>query len=248
MRHFRFVVVVLALAVMVFAAGMSWAGKVSVACAANFTGPMKELAALYEARTGVAVETSFGSTGMLFGQITQGAPFELFFAADTVRPAKLHSQGLCAEPCTYALGRVVLWSSAPELAGADDWLAAVSHPAVVKLALAKPETAPYGAAARDAMVQAGLADATKGLLVYGKNVGQAFQFAFSGSAEAAFVALSQALSGKGSRGRHWPVPEAESIVQNGCLLAGASHEAVGFFEFVLTDEQARDVIARYGYE
>lgn len=224
------------------------ADEVGVACAANFASPMAELKVIYEQRTGSSIVVTFGSTGMLFGQIVQGAPYDLFFAADQARPEKLFRAGNAQSPVTYALGKVVLWSKSPPLKEAVSWQEVVQHAAVKKLGLANPKSAPYGAAAQAAMAGAGLLSGVKSRLVFGKNVGQAFQFAWSEAADASFVALAQALSEKGSQGKHWLIPEAESIVQQACLLNGSGEAAEAFLNFVLHDPEARAITAQYGYE
>lgn len=247
MRILKLLILVAALAATLLTAGgrTARAESVSVACAANFTAPMKRLAAMFEELSGVRVEPTFGSTGLLFGQIVQGAPFHLFFAADVARPATLHDRGLARAPRTYATGEVVLWSALP-LTG-ESWAEAVADPAVVKIGLANPETAPYGAVAVAALEKAGLLEAVRPKLVYGKNVGQAFQFAWSGGAEAAFVALSQARSEQGRTGTLRRVPTAPLVTQDCCLLAGAGEDAARFLAFVLSDPDAREVVREYGY-
>ena len=219
-----------------------------VACAANFTAPMKQLAKLYHEQADVPVDPVFGSTGMLYGQIVEGAPFDVFFAADTKRPALLVDQDLARTPVTYARGKAVFWSARAEVADADGWTAAATADVMQRIGLANPKTAPYGAAAVAAMRAAGVYEALEPKLVYGKNVGQAFQFAETRSADGAFVALSQALSEDGRKGAHWILDGAPLIEQAACVLSGAVPEAEAFLEFVLTDPDARAVIAAYGYE
>ncbi|MBU1610908.1 MAG: molybdate ABC transporter substrate-binding protein, partial [Proteobacteria bacterium] len=141
-----------------------------------------------------------------------------------------------------------LWSTSPALAKASDWQAAVQEASVQKIGLASPKTAPYGAAAMAAMDQTGVLPAVESNLVFGKNVGQAFEYAWSGATDASFVALSQALSEKGVTGRYWLVSEAALITQNACVLSGAGDLALAFFDFVLGDAAAREIINLYGYK
>ena len=229
-------------------AGPAHAAELSIACAANFTAPMKELAALYEQQTGAPVTCAFGSTGMLYGQITNGAPFDLFFAADEHRPALLHAAGLALPPVLYARGRVVLWTRDRTLTSLTGWKAVVTSPVVKRIGLANPKTAPYGEAAREALAAAGLMEAAQPRLAYGKNVGMTFQFAYSGAADIAFVALSQALSAEGSSGTHWPVPEAHPVRQAVCVVAGKDEAGAAAFLAWMRTAPARTIIMRYGYE
>lgn len=227
--------------------GLAFAKPLTVACAANFTAAMKELAAQYEKETGTEVRCTFGSTGMLYGQIENGAPFDLFFAADQKRPALLHKAGLAAEPAPYAKGRSVLWTANTELQG-DSWKDVVASAEVKRIGIANPKTAPYGLAAQDAFTACGLDDAVAPKLVFGKSVGVSFQYAFSEAADASFVALSQAISGKGLSGKYWPMPEAAQVKQDACvLLSGQVQAAESFLEW-MRSEQVAKVLKKYGYE
>ncbi|GAB7024134.1 molybdate ABC transporter substrate-binding protein [Salidesulfovibrio brasiliensis] len=181
---------ILAFIFVLLMAGNARGEEVSVACAANFTAAMKEIAAEYKASTGITVLLTFGSTGMLFGQIQNGAPYDIFFAADEKRPDLLHEQGKAEKPEPYATGRVVLWTSRES--SADNWFTALES--FEYIGAANPRTAPYGAAALDALKAKGALDATRSRLVFGKSVGQAFHFAHTGAAQAAFCARSQAIS------------------------------------------------------
>ncbi|UZP68751.1 molybdate ABC transporter substrate-binding protein [Desulfovibrio mangrovi] len=226
----------------------SAAAELSVACAANFTAPMKELAAMYEKETGTRVLCTFGSTSMLYGQITNGAPYDLFFAADEATPELLHETGI-AQPCElYAKGRVILWSARAELASLSDWRDVVLSENVRKIGLANPKAAPYGRLAEEALRRQGLLERVAEKLVFGKNVSAAFQYAYSQGTDVSFGALSQALSGSGAEGVYWPVPEAEPVRQGACVLSsGHADEARSFLAWFATPS-ARAVIGRYGYE
>ncbi|THB66569.1 MAG: molybdate ABC transporter substrate-binding protein [Desulfovibrio sp.] len=224
---------------------------VNVACAANFTAPMQELVALYSTRNNGEIACTFGSTGMLFGQITNGAPSDLFFAADTRRPSLLYEQGLAEAPITYARGSVVLWSAEDKYFELESWKDVLLHPDFSALALATPETAPYGAAAEVALVHLPEGSLAGVEVVRGTNVSQTFQFAWSGGVDAAFIAASQSLSREADTGKSWPVPEAGEVVQDCCLLTpdgNADASARAFLDFVLHDPAARAVLAKYGYK
>lgn len=238
----------LAFLFMLFSTATAHSAPLKVACAANFTAPMKELAARYETATGKTVHCAFGSTGMLYGQIINGAPYDLFFAADRARPAKLLAEGLAFEPTTYAHGKVVLWSSKAALRDMEQWQAVIASPGVTRIGIANPKTAPYGEKALKAMTENGLFELVKLKLAFGKSVGTAFQYAYTGSADASFVALSQAISPKGTAGRYWPVPEAGIVEQAACVLNHGNVEAAKQFLEWLGGKAARSLISGYGYE
>lgn len=231
----------LALAMLLLMATNAYGATVTVACAANFTTAMKEIAASYEARSGTTIQLSFGSTGMLYGQITNGAPYDLFFAADRKRPALLHENGLADRPQVYALGRVVLWTA--DTTEADNWEDAL--PLFERVAVANPKTAPYGAAAIHVLEESGLGTAVRNRLVFGKSVGQAFHYAHTGAADAAFCAKSQALAARS--GSWWPVPTAQPVSQAACRLTG-SDSARDFLDYVLHAPAAAAIKTKYGYE
>jgi len=227
--------------------GPAAAGQTNVAVAANFTQAAKEIAAAFQAETGHEAVLSFGSTGQLYTQITQDAPFEVFLAADTRRPAKALADGFGVEGSdfTYAIGKIVLWSTdADRVKGADT----LDAGGFDRIAIANPETAPYGAAAVEAMKGLGVYDALEGKIVQGNNIAQAFQFVETGNAELGFVAKSQiAGSDAGSR---WEVPSDlyAPIRQDAVLLKkGADNAAAAAFLDFLKGPVAGAVIEKYGY-
>jgi molybdate transport system substrate-binding protein len=222
------------------------AAKTNVAVAANFTEASQEIAEAFKQKTGHEAVLSFGSTGQLYTQITQEAPFEVFLAADDERPAKAVEEGFAVPDSqfTYAIGKSVLWSKDRDLVQGG---ATLKHGAFTKIAIANPETAPYGAAAVQAMQALGVYDQLSPKIVQGNNIAQTFQFVATGNAELGFVALSQVVSnGEGSR---WEVPAGlyEPIRQDAVLLkTGEDNEAAkGFLEFL--QRSAPSIIAKYGY-
>ncbi|WP_319471321.1 molybdate ABC transporter substrate-binding protein [uncultured Pseudodesulfovibrio sp.] len=224
------------------------AATLKVACAANFTSAMKELSAQYTKESGNKVNCTFGSTGMLYGQITKGAPYDLFFAADEKRPALLHDKGLGNTPELYAKGRVVVWSKSEKLAIMSNWKEVVLCSECRKVGIATPKTAPYGLKAEEAMKQTHVFTDVEPRLAFGKSVGMAFQYAYSGATDASFVALSQALSGKAAQGRYWPVPEAGPVNQAASVLKnGDTTLATAFLAWMKTPE-AHAIVEKYGYE
>lgn len=224
------------------------AGEVRAAVASNFTAAAKEIARAFAAETGHRVILSFGATGQLFTQITQGAPFDVFLAADRVRPARAVDEGyaVAGTQLTYATGRLVLYSREPGVATGPETL---KDGRLDRLAIANPLTAPYGAAAVEAMEALGVAAAWKDRIVQGTNIAQTYQFVATGNAAAGFVALSQVAGVEG--GSRWLVPAElhTPIAQDAVLLAGAAdpEAARAFLDFLMAPE-GRAIVARYGYD
>lgn len=223
------------------------ADEVRVAVAANFGAPAEALAQAFAEETGHTVSISTGSSGALFAQITQAAPFAVFLSADEERPKALVDQGfaIAGSQMTYALGRLVLWSADPGLVDADGDV--LTTDSFAHLAIANPETAPYGAAAMDVLDARGLADALSDRLVTGESIAQAFAFVRSGNAELGFVAASQVASETG--GSAWPVPAEmhAPIRQDAVLLEAGNPAAEAFLDF-LGSRKAREIIANFGYD
>lgn len=227
--------------------GSALAAQVNVAVAANFTDAGKEIAAAFKAKTGDEAVLSFGSSGQLYTQITQAAPFEILLSADQDRPKKAVADGLGVPDSvfTYAIGKLVLWSKDPAVVKGEDTLKAATFS---KLSICDPVAAPYGAAAVDTLKALGLYQELQPKLVVGANIAQAFQFVQTGNAEIGFVALSQLTGDKG--GSRWIVPQNlyKPIRQDAVLLRkGAGNPvATGFLTF-LKGPEARAIIERYGY-
>lgn len=229
------------------------AGEASVAAAANFLNPLKEIAGEFEKETGNRISIISGSTGKLYAQIVNGAPFDAFLAADDKHVKLLEDRGLTV-PGTrsvYAAGRLALWSRDPGRVQGDG-AEVLRRGGFQHLAMANPKTAPYGRAAMQAMQALGVWEKVQSLIVHGENIGQAFQFASSGNAELGFVALSDALAaaGKGDAGSRWDVPDRlhDPLVQEMALLKRAQDNpsARAFMEY-LRGEKARAIVQRFGY-
>jgi molybdate transport system substrate-binding protein len=233
------------------AATASHGSQVHVAVAANFAVAAEEIGRAFEAETGHKLLLSTGSTGKLYAQIANGAPFEVFLAADVERPAKLEAVGhaVAGTRFTYALGQLVLWSPRPGLV--DDHGAVLAKGGFRHLALTNPTTAPYGAAARQVLEKLGLWDKLGPLRVQGENVGQTFQFVASGNAELGFIALSQLSTPETPlRGSHWVVPAElhDPLEQQAVLLnPGAGHPAARAFLEFLRGEAAGQILDAHGY-
>lgn len=218
------------------------ADGVLVGVAANFAEPARELAAAFERETGHRVRLSFGSTGQLFAQISAGAPFEVFLAADAERPAAAERAGLAVPGSrfTYAVGRLALFAREEGVALGPE---AVRNSGG-RLALANPETAPYGRAAREVALALGAA----GQQVVGANVAQALWFVETGNADLGFVSLSQLARRPG--GSRWIVPEElhAPLRQQAVLLeAGRDRPAAARFLDFLRGESARALLRGFGY-
>ncbi|HVI96819.1 MAG TPA: molybdate ABC transporter substrate-binding protein [Anaeromyxobacter sp.] len=229
--------------------------SVAVAVAANMKPAFEELAARFQAtHPGVEVKATYGASGNFFAQIANGAPFDLFLSADAEFPARVVEKGLAdGKAFTYAYGKLVVWvpkSSKIDLDGKG--LAALTDPSVQKIAIASPEVAPYGRAAKAALEKAGLYQTLKDRIVTGQSVSQTAQFVQSGNAQAGFVPLSLARTPPLSeQGRAWPVPPSSyaRIEQAGVVVKGAKEAALAReLAAFIAGAGARDVLERYGYD
>lgn len=237
-----------AIAALGVSAAPAIAGETLFAVAANFTAPAKEIGAAFTAKTGETVTFSFGSTGKLYAQITQGAPFDGLLAADDAHPLRAEREGyaVAGSSFTYAVGKLVLWSRVPGLV--DDQGAVLKSGGFNKLANTNPSAAPYGAAAVEAMTALAVLDALKPKIVEGNNLSQVYQFVSTGNAELGFIALSQVkLDPVGS---HWVVPQHlyRPIHQGAALLAkGAANPTASAFLAFLKSPESRAILEKYGY-
>lgn len=240
------------LGVLVILAGLSAQGaaadEIRVAVATNFAEPMNALVAQFSETSGHTVLVSAGSTGGHYAQIKNGAPFEAFFAADVERPKLLEQDGIAVRGSRflYAVGRLALWSPRPGFV--DDEGRVLETGDFRFLAIANPELAPYGAAAREVLLARDVWSKLEGRLVQGQDIGQAYSFVSTGNAELGFVAYSQINKpGADGMGSHWLVPESlhRPIAQEAVLLVDVP-AAREFIEFVKSPA-AREIIRRYGY-
>jgi molybdate transport system substrate-binding protein len=228
------------------------ADEALVAVAANFAEVVEKLEAMFEASSGHTLTTTTGSTGKLYAQITKGAPFDVLLAADQARPAKLEAGGfaVAGSRFTYAVGRLSLWSPDPERIGADG-LATLRAADFDHLAIANPDLAPYGRAARQMLTSFALWDALAPRIVMGENVGQTFSMVATGNAELGLVAKSYAISARNQQpGSRWDVPADahDPIRQDAVLLqADADNAAAAAFLAFLHSDEARAAIESFGY-
>ncbi|MDD1956762.1 molybdate ABC transporter substrate-binding protein [Pseudomonas sp. 8209] len=230
----------------------AWADEVQVAVAANFTAPIQAIAKDFEKDTGHKLVASFGATGQFYAQIKNGAPFEVFLSADDTTPEKLENEGETVKGSrfTYAIGTLALWS--PKAGYVDDKGEVLKKNDYKHLSIANPKAAPYGLAATQVLAKLNLAETTKGKLVEGQNITQAFQFVSTGNAELGFVALSQIYKdGKVSNGSAWIVPADlhDPIKQDAVILnKGKDNAAAKALVDYLKGPKAAEVIKSYGYE
>ena len=223
----------------------SAAERVHLAVASNFAATGEKLKADFEANSPYRLSISLGSSGKLFAQIVNGAPFHVFLSADQEKPAALETRGISASRHTYALGRLAIWVREPT---SEDWQ--VQLRSMTRIAVANPRLAPYGAAAKATLANLGLLEVTKSKQVMGENIGQTFQFVRSGNADAGFIAHSQIPFVPENSGLVVVIPDDyhSPIAQDAVLLErGATHPgARSFYEFLL-GERAQQIIRADGY-
>ena len=242
----------LLLQILFFATGLQ-AETLTIAVASNFSQPAQVLAALYEKSSGHDVRVTTASTGKLYAQIENGAPYDLFLAADSERPRLLEESGagVAGSRFTYAMGELVLWSAEPDLSG-QDCFEQLGNLGNRKLAIANPLTAPYGVAARQALQAVGLWENIQGDLVFGENISQTLHFVVSRNATLGIIAKSQAKDSRLPEATcSWPVPLTmhDPIEQQAILLSRAlDNEAAGDFMSYLRGSLASDIIAAHGYK
>lgn len=239
------------------ARGEPGARVLRVAVASNMRLAFPEVAAAFaREHADVLVEPVYGSTGNFVSQISSGAPFDVFLAADEAGPERLVEEGygVAGSVVRYASGRLALWVRGDSPIDVTAGYAALTHPSVRKISIANPKVAPYGVAAQEALGSAGVLERVRGRLVLGENSAQTLQFVDSGGAQIGIVALSLArapeLDGKG---RYWEVPAGDHapIVQAGCVVSRPANppspgNAEAFMAF-LCSEGAREVLRRHGF-
>lgn len=228
------------------------ADEVTVAVAANFSAPAQKIATAFAAATGHKATVVVGSTGKLYAQIKNGAPFGVLLSADDETPRRLAQEGagVPTSQFTYATGRLVLWSRQAGLV--DDKGDVLQGTAFNHLSIADPKVAPYGAAAMEVMTKLGVLPKVQARLVQGESIGQAHQFVASGNAQLGFVALSQVMQdGKITEGSAWVVPANmhTALKQDAIVLTTAKDNAAALaFVAYLRSDATKTLIRGYGYE
>lgn len=224
-----------------------------VAAASDLQFALPELSARFERQTGNVVKLTFGSSGNFANQIKNGAPFDLFFSADSNYPKALEAAGL-VEPNTlyyYANGKIVLWTKDPAKFDVSKGARLLLEPGIHKVAIANPQHAPYGRAAIEALKHEGVYEKLESKLVLGENISQTAQFVESGSADAGIVAMSLVVAPMlQGHGAYYEIPTRDySPIEQVCVvLKASSHKQVArqFLEFV-KQPQARDWLGQHGF-
>lgn len=228
------------------------AEEFQVAVAANFRATLSEIVRMFERDTKHTVLINSGSSGKFYAQIKHGAPFDVFFSADVMRPQRIEEEGFAVPGSrfTYAIGRLTLWSPDPNMIKGEG-PTVLSNGRFEHLAMANPKTAPYGTAAKHTLKALGLWNHIKGRIVQGENIGQTFHFVYSQNAQLGLVALSQVLDPKiNGAGSRWDVPENlhEPLRQQAVLLIHGQHNtaAQAFLDYV-KGPKSRTIIKQFGY-
>jgi molybdate transport system substrate-binding protein len=217
-----------------------------VAAASDLAQVLGEIGALYEKQSGRKVSISFGSSGLLARQIEEGAPFDLYAAASVAYVDEVVHKGACSgeTQAKYARGRLAIWSAGGAVPTPDQ----LSQPRYKKIAIANPQHAPYGRAAMQAFEQLAMADDIKRRLVFGENVQQALQYARSGNADVAVVALSLV---SGDKGRYTLIDEAlHDPIDQALVVCGkdaARRKEAAAFAKLLAAPEGRAILERYGF-
>jgi len=224
------------------------AGQLRVAVASNFAKTLEQLALLFKQQHGHDLRISHGSTGQLFAQLRQGAPHDVFMAADTTRPQRLVTAGLATDMRVYARGQLVLLVNHQPAAQCADWL---NQPGDEYLALANPELAPYGLAAREYLVNQQLDKTFSGRLVMGENVAQAAHLVISGNARGGLLAASLLHQVRlPETSCTWLIPPAEHhpVRQGMVAMTGSERRAlIDEFYVFMQSAQARELMIDHGY-
>lgn len=228
------------------------AAEVTTAVAANFSAPMKVLAEAFEKETGHRVVMAYGATGQLYAQIVRGAPFEVLLAADDETPKRLEAEGhtVPGSRFRYATGRLVLWSRIANRV--DERGEILLSGRFERLAIANPQLAPYGAAARQTLKNLGIADSVSARVIEAGNATQAYQFVASGNADLGLLALSHVWADNALKsGSAWLVPAKlhDPLHQEAVLLKqGRNNPAAEALLAWLKTDKVRTWIRQYGYE
>jgi len=228
------------------------ADEALVAVAANYAGAMDAVAKSFTHDTGHTLLITTGATGKLFAQISEGAPFDVMLSADSKTPARIQAEGLgvAGSSFTYAIGKLTLWSADPALIGTDPKQALLAADTLF-IAIANPDLAPYGVAAREAMQAMGVWGLVQSKIVLGQNIGQTYSMVDTGAAQLGFVATS-AVQGPGiaPMGSRFDIPQQmfAPIAQDAVLLnPGADNPAALAFMAYLRGDKAKAIAVSYGY-
>jgi len=238
---------------MLAVSSLGFCQEIRVAAAADLQFALQDVAARFEKDSGTKVALTFGSSGNFFAQIQNGAPFDVFFSANTDFPKKLEAAGLTVPRSyyEYATGKLVLWIPNGSRLDIKSGLNSLTDPSINKIAIANPEHAPYGQAAVAALKKENVYDKISSKLVLGENISQTASFVLSGSADAGLIALSLALGpNMKDKGRFIEVPSADyPPLQQACVVLKSSGEkaaATAFLAF-LRSSKTKELLRSYGF-
>jgi len=243
---------ILSVAMLLLLSVPCFAADLHLAVAANFTAPMEQLKPLFEKTSGHKLIISYGTVGKFYAQIKNGAPFELLISADDETPIRLGKDGLALPETrfTYAIGKLMLWSTKPGLVDARGEV--LKQADFKRLAIASPKLAVYGAAGVEVMKKLGVYEQLQSKLVFGENISQTYQFIATANADLGFVALSQIYkNGSYAAGSHWQVPANlyPQIRQDAVLLTrGKDNPAGRALLTFLKAQETKKIIRSYGYD
>lgn len=245
----RLPAIILLFSLLASQAAPACADELKIAVAANFADTLTEISRAFERQSDHRIIIVRGSTGKLYAQLLHGAPYDAFFAADSKHPQLLEEQGqsVADSRFSYAIGRLVLWSSDPRLI--DSTATVLQAGDFTHLAIANPRLAPYGLAAQQFLTSAGRWEALQPKLVRGENINQAFQFVATGNAALGLVARSQ-LTNKQfeAKGSRWDVPATShaTILQQAVLIQDS--DALRTFVKFVRSEAAQSIMTAHGYD
>lgn len=231
-------------------ANTTFAQTFTIATAANFRDPMTEIVKIYMMENpSIEVKTIFGSSGNLYNQITNNAPFDIFFSANVKYPNELYEAGLCYdEPKVYAIGQLVLWSKSLDV---SDGLEVLKSKKISRIAIANPELAPYGKSAVECLKYNEIYELLKDKIVTAENIAQTAQFAVTGNADVGFLAMSQlkmpAIKGKGSF--FVLATDSYSPIEQACVVIKKDGNAILTKKFIdfMSKPEIQEIITSYGY-
>ena len=234
----------------VFALSKTQAEDFTIAAASDLRYALDEIiAAFVDEYPAHKPTVIYGSSGQFHTQISNGAPYDLYFSADIVYPQMLHEAGLAVnEPEVYALGRIVLWSAVRDASALQ--LSDLASNNIRRIAIAQPDHAPYGQRAKEALQAAGVWETIQNKLVFGENIAHAAQMAESGAADIGIVALSLALfPGMATQGYHLIDADMHQPLTQAWVIThyGKDNPAAMEFANYMDDDRAHTIMQRYGF-
>jgi molybdate transport system substrate-binding protein len=251
MKRVKFFLVALILLTAFLRQSEAQSGKILIAAASDLKFALDSVIAVYSKENKVTIDVMYGSSGKLFEQLSNGAPFDIFFSADTNYPRLLKEKGLVeSEIYSYGVGRIVVWSKKidPTLEGMNSLLSS----SVKKIAMANPLHAPYGKRAEESMNHYKILDKVRSKLVYGENISQVAQFVVTGTADIGIIALSLALSPNMVKegGKYYLIPESShSALEQGAVIIkrGEENSNTRKFMIFLKSEKAIEILTKFGF-